>query len=222
MSVPAAVAVADAVSELRDERPAEEIHAERMQILLVKIRSTGFYKLFKEVAPRQFVDFGWGDKESDTVALFGNALRLAECVGKPHFTFMCQVGVFHTILAFDADAELGGGRGGYLRWLRANVTGDLKFSTGRDLFRWQAPTPPAGGGAHRIFYVIFFQKGGERDIGKEAVVSRFSRERRAGFGVAALAKEQRLRLCGVNCNTFDYDDSVPKTVAELVDTAPPL
>jgi hypothetical protein len=202
------------------------LHAERMAILQVKLREVGFLRLYgKEVMPQQFIDVGWGnDKESEDVALFGNTLPTARCQDKPSCHFFCREGLFHTIIAFDADyvdpkASAGSAAQGYLHWCRVNVTGDLKFASGIDAFRWQPPHPVAGTGEHRIMFAVFTQPEGECAVPSGAeIVAKYSRQGRLGFDVQKFAATRKLRFMGANCCRVAYDAAVTdKVIAELRD-----
>ena len=131
------------------------IYMERMLKLQAKIEECGFYQYFDLVIPQQYVDFGWGGQDTDAVALFGNQLATSKCLEKPNYIFEAAEGILYTVVCFDADRPDCAATGCYLHWVRVNVTGDTKYSSGRDLVRWQPPHPQNG--LHRFFFVVFHQ-----------------------------------------------------------------
>eukprot|EP00672_Neobodo_designis_P024760 CAMPEP_0174839684 /NCGR_PEP_ID=MMETSP1114-20130205/8201_1 /TAXON_ID=312471 /ORGANISM="Neobodo designis, Strain CCAP 1951/1" /LENGTH=265 /DNA_ID=CAMNT_0016073811 /DNA_START=65 /DNA_END=862 /DNA_ORIENTATION=+ len=199
------------------------LHAERMEILKGKLRDVGFLRLYgKEVAPQQYIDVGWGnDKDSEDVTLFGNTLPTTRCQDKPVCHFSCRNDTFHTIVAFDADYVDPKGQAPagsqYLLWQRVNVIGDLRFSTGVDVHRWQPPHPLDGTGLHRIMVAVFIQTGGEAPPA-ERINPKFSRLGRLSFDIHKFAASHKLQLVGANCCRMGYErPCVDKTVAALRD-----
>eukprot|EP00759_Apiculatamorpha_spiralis_P012884 PhF_6_TR19735/c0_g1_i1/m.28802 len=205
-----------------------EIYVQRMRILQAKLRQINTFQptIFPdgEFLPQQYIDVGWGGKESETVALFGNLLPLEEItrLGKPDYVFETAPNVYYTVIAFDADYhEEGGGEDGlpYLLWHRTNVCGDVQFASGKDLVRWQSPHPiTPGGKPHRIFFAVFsqaklFPESSRVPISKNQI------EGRKNFKMKEFMKEFDLKhVIGVNCCCVEYDkESVEKTVSELRD-----
>eukprot|EP00758_Cryptobia_borreli_P007087 Tbor_TRINITY_DN5243_c0_g1::TRINITY_DN5243_c0_g1_i1::g.16785::m.16785 len=192
-----------------------QIYIERMKKIQVKIRETSLFStgIFDEFIPQQFIDVGWGDQNTDNVALFGNVLQLKNCLEKPNVIFEPNDACYYTILAFNADHE----KRPYLQWLRMNVVGDLKYASGRDIFRWQPVLPSEEGKLNQLFIVVFHQADGDADISKETIISKSSTEGRASYDINALRKKWRLEnIIGVNSCRFGYDKTiVPKALPML-------
>ena len=209
--------------------------------------------------PQQFIDVGWGGKDTENVALFGNVLALSRCTAKPEVVFDSSSEVHYTIMAFDADYrgfEACGAapnptetadskKAPYLLWCRMNVTGDLQYSSGKDVVRWQPvlphipPTnsssnpsplttgvgspivfPAALGGAshlHRMFVVVFHQERGEVDLSAIPIVSKASKEGRANFDLNGFKQKHGLgAVIGVNCCRFGFDAAVVTPALQLL------
>ena len=134
------------------------IYRDRMLKLRVKLEECGLYTtglVDASFVPQQFIDVGWGGKETENVALFGNVLALSRCTSKPEVVFDASDEFHYTIMAFDADfcgfdkagAEPNPSdteeskRAPYLIWCRMNVSGDLQYASGKDVVRWQPALP---------------------------------------------------------------------------------
>lgn len=187
----------------------ERVYLERMKKLQIKIAETGFFSIIgPPVVPQQFIDVGWGEKDTENVMLFGNRLALSRCTEKPTVIFESSEKVFYTIMAFDADSSAVKESGPYVLWCRMNVTGDIRFSSGRDTFRWQPPHPQEGE-LHRVFVVVFHQSEGEVDLSAIPLISKNSREQRASFDFSAFRAKFGLKnIIGVNCGAFGHDTAV--------------
>lgn len=200
------------MSDLKDAA-CERVYLERMKKLQVKIAETGFFSFVgPAVAPQQFIDVGWGGKDSENVMLFGNRLALSRCTEKPTVVFESAEKVFYTILAFDADSTAPKEPGPYVLWCRMNVTGDIRYATGRDVVRWQPPHPREGE-SHRVFVVVFHQSNGEVDLSSLPLISKNSREMRGAFDFSTFRATFGLKnIIGVNCSTFGHDASVVESI----------
>ena len=80
----------------------------RNMILQQKMIECGFYAFYPKAAvPLQFIDVGWGPRETDQVGMFGNQLELAKCVphGKPNVWWKINPleKLNFCVVAFDAD-----------------------------------------------------------------------------------------------------------------------
>lgn len=182
--------------------------------------------LMEPSVPQQFIDIGWGEKDTENVALFGNLLPLSRTWEKPNVIFEAADGVFYSVVAVDADAV----GGPYLLWARFNISGDTNFSSGRDLVRWQPPHPLAhevesgstGGRPkqHRIFFLVFHQSSGQTDAfdGSE-IISKSSRESRSGFDLTAFRDAHKLgHFIGANGYRVKHDAQVvDRILVELRD-----
>lgn len=200
--------------QLKDQACAQ-VYFSRMSKLQQKLGECGTFQLLDPFLPQQFIDVGWGDKDTDNVALFGNKVMLSRTWEKPTVIFESSDNVFYTIVALDADYS----GGPYLLWVRQNITGDIQYSSGRDLVRWQPPHPQDDGTYHRIFVFVFHQSNGEIPFDSSAIISKNSRESRAGFDLRRFAQQFSLvNVIGANCWRVCYDDAVvPKIQQELRD-----
>ena len=221
---------------MADGGPAVD-QAARMAKVRAKLVEVGWPALYKDVTPLQYLDVGWGSRETDQVAMFGNELELPKCTGKPNVWWQVAPDVRYCIVAFDADATEAAPAAAevtspspfaaptgqpspplYLHWLRFNVTGDLQYSTGRDVVRWQAPHPPEGAAPRRFFVACFEQTAGDVDVAKLPLVATTSTQHRRGFSLVRLAVDHKLRFLGANCVRFGFHAAVvPKLVASLRD-----
>eukprot|EP00756_Hemistasia_phaeocysticola_P003719 Hpha_TRINITY_DN12413_c0_g1::TRINITY_DN12413_c0_g1_i1::g.43085::m.43085/K17419/MRPL38; large subunit ribosomal protein L38 len=207
--------VAANVKQMRDEG-MKAVYFERMKKLHGEVEKTGLFKdgLFPDFMPQQFIQVAWGDGDTETVALNGNPLGAKAIAPKPEYLFEAHDGIRYCMLAFDADAQ----GGPYLLWIRFGIDTDPKYSSGRDWFRWQPPTPEKGSGFHRIFFMLMHQKE-PIDQARLKTISKFSREGRRNFSPAAFAKKFGMDIV-VGCNSCitGWDESVDKTVSSLKDT----
>jgi len=203
------------IKAMRDEG-MKAVYLERMRKLKGEVEKAGLFRdgLFPEFTPQQFIQVAWGDGDTETVALNGNPLTAKAITPKPEYLFEAHDGITYCMLAFDADAQ----GGPYLQWLRLGIEGDPKYSSGRDWFRWQAPTPEKGSGVHRIFFMLLHQKE-KIDPAKLKTISKFSRESRRNFSPTLFAKKFKMDIV-VGCNSCvtQWDASVDKTVSSLKDT----
>jgi len=192
-----------------------EIFMQRMRILQVKLREIGTYQphIFKtEFLPQQYLDIGWGGKDTEDVALFGSEIRVKVLQDKPNYIFETAPDVFYTILAFDADHP----EGVYLLWIRTNICGDVKFASGKDIVRWQQPQPQKGESfVRRVFFAVFSQV---KETSHSAIISKNQISGRKNFNVEKCMSDYELKhIIGVNCATVKYDPSVDQTIADLRD-----
>lgn len=189
--------------------------------------------------PQQFIDVGWGDKDSENVALFGNHLPISRTWDKPNVIFELSESTrsataaallpkstanHYCIVAFDADYSSGGdrdvGNSSYLLWARVNIAGDdIQYASGRDVVRWQPPHPARSDSPHRIFVVVLHQTGGAIDVSTTKIISKNSREGRNHFSLDQFMSEHKMQhVIGANCWRVSYDENVvPKIVKELRD-----
>lgn len=225
--------------EGRKDQACAQVYMSRMMKLQQKLHEIGLFAssssngdgsiggagLMAPCMPQQFIDVGWGEKDTENVALFGNTLPLSRTWEKPNVIFETADGVFYVVLAVDADHHSGSP---YLLWARFNVSGDLAFSSGRDLVRWQPPHPPpppaaADGEAphHRIFILVFHQPDGPTEpFEGSRIISKNSRETRGGFDLEVFRRDHRLgHLIGANGYRVRVDDAplVERIVKELRD-----
>ena len=190
---------------------------DRMLKLQMKLQETGLFEIMSSFVPQQYIDVGWGDQETDAVALFGNQLSTSSCLEKPNCVFEAKDGVFYTIVCFDADRR-DSKTGGYLHWVRCNVHGDTRFASGRDVWRWQSPHPAEGDSPHRLFFVVFHQTNGSLDLSKLPLISKNSKEARNDLNLTSLTERIGLGIViGANCCRMAFDESVPKTLSSLKD-----
>jgi hypothetical protein len=176
--------------------------------------------LMEPAVPQQFIDIGWGEKDTENVALFGNVLPLSRTWEKPNVIFEASDGVFYSVVAVDADAV----GGPYLLWARFNISGDTNFSSGRDLVRWQPPHPLASELdeatgrpiPHRIFFLVFHQPGGQADpFDGSKIISKSSRESRSGFDLTAFRDRHCLgHFIGANGYCVKHDALVVDKILE--------
>ena len=189
----------------RDSSTAQ-IYMDRMKKVQHQLSAIGTFELLPEFLPQQFIDIGWGPQDTDVVALLGNCLDASQCVEKPNVIFESVDKVFYTIVAVDADDESGAP---YLLWLKHNVTGDIRFSSGRDIVRWQPPHPSKGSQAHRIFFFVFHQSTGELDLTGRVIISKNSRQNRRSFNVKELASDLALKhTIGANMCKISFSQAV--------------
>eukprot|EP01062_Namystynia_karyoxenos_P071055 TRINITY_DN66471_c0_g1_i1.p2 TRINITY_DN66471_c0_g1~~TRINITY_DN66471_c0_g1_i1.p2 ORF type:complete len:280 (+),score=113.43 TRINITY_DN66471_c0_g1_i1:86-841(+) len=203
------------VRQMRDEG-MRQVYLERMKKLRGEVEKTGLFRdgIYPDFTPQQFVQFAWGEGDTETVALNGNPLAAKDVQGKPAYLFEAHTGIKYCLIAFDADAE----GGPYLLWARMGIEeGDAQYASGRDWFRWQPPTPAKGTGPHRIFFMLFHQKEAV-DQGRLKTISKFSREGRARFSPKAFAQKFGFEIV-VGCNSFitQWDESVERTAGSLKD-----
>ena len=126
------------VKNLREDG-MKEIYQQRMMKLKGEADRVGVFRdnIFHEFTPQQFIEIAWGGGDTENVCLNGNELTLDAIQAKPTYIFETGDGVKYCMVAFDAEAK-------WLHWVRFNIEGDTKFSTGRDWFRWSAPHPRKG------------------------------------------------------------------------------
>lgn len=225
------------------EEVAEHIYMSRMLKLQSKLSELGTFALVgTSFLPQQYIDVGWGDKDSETVALFGNTLPLSRALEKPNVIFelgggsaKASVGstatsssgggssagstssAVYCVVAFDADHESGSP---YLLWLRVNIAGDdIQYASGRDIVRWQPPHPSEGSHPHRIFVFVLHQTDGLMDVTPAAIISKWSREGRRGFSLHDFMTKHNMQyIIGANAWRVEHDGAVvPKIVSELRD-----
>lgn len=203
------------IKAMRDDG-MKTVYLERMKKLKGEVEKAGLFSdgIFPDFTPQQFVQVAWGDGDTETVALNGNPLAAKAIAPKPDYLFEAHDGITYCMVAFDADAQ----GGPYLQWIRFGIDTDPKYSSGRDWFRWQPPTPEQGTGHHRIFFMLFHQKE-KIDPARLKTISKFSRESRRNFSPAAFAKKFGMDIV-VGCNSCitQWDPSVDKTLSSLKDT----
>lgn len=187
---------------------ATDVYMHRMLKLQEKLDELGAFEFSEaKFLPQQFIDCGWGDKDTENVALFGNQLMLPRTVEKPNVIFETSGDVHYAVVAFDADAA----DGPYLMWVRLNVTGDLQYSPGRDVVRWQCSLPEVGDRAHRVFVFVFHQSTGEIPINGSDIIAKYSQEGRKRLSLTALMKTYRLsNIIGANCYRVLGDNDVTR------------
>lgn len=204
------------VRAMRDDG-MKQVYMERMKKLGAEVAKTGMFSqgLYPEFTPQQFIQVAWGDGDTETVALNGNPLAAKNITDKPSYLFDAHDGTKYCLVAFDADAT----GGPNLLWVRFGIEGETKYSSGRDWFRWQAPTPARDTGKHRVFFMIFHQKH-DVDRSRLKTISKFSREGRSGFRPADFARKFGFDIV-VGCNSIvtEWDASVDKTMGSLKDEA---
>lgn len=197
------------------DQAVAEVYVQRMMKLQEKLAEIGFFedRLCKDMVPQQFIDVGWGAADTETVCLFGNPLAHKEVVDKPNVIFESKDNVFYTILCFDADRVDCSETGCYLHWARRNVTGDIKFSSGRDTLRWQPPHP-TGKKPHRFFIVVLHQSAGEVDLKTQPLVARNSKQHRSNFNLQKFMDDEGCKIViGANCYRTAYSE---KTVDPII------
>jgi hypothetical protein len=195
--------------EGRDASTAH-IYMERMAKVQQRLAAIGTFNIVPEFLPQQFIDVGWGTQDTDAVALLGNnTLDVGRCEEKPTIVFESSDKVFYTIAAIDIDdAERGAP---YLLWLKQNVTGDIRFASGKDIVRWQPPLirESDSGKPHQIFFFVFHQGNGEIGLNGAKIISKNSRERRARFSLAQLITSCGLKhIIGANMVKMAYSRAV--------------
>lgn len=188
-----------------------------MQLLGEKLKECGLFRFIPQTTPSRFVDIGWGGKESDNVALFGNRLPLSSCATKPTLFF----NIFNfrddshfCFLAFDADRQ-DSATGCYLQWARFNVHGDLQYSTGRDSFRWQTPLTDENRD-HRVFFLVLVQEA-VIDTSAVPLIASNSTELRSDFDFRAFATKYKLtNFVGANCVRVGHDPEIVAKQQQLL------
>jgi hypothetical protein len=193
-----------------------QIYMERMRKVQTQLSAIGTFTIVLEFLPQQFIDVGWGSHDTDTVALLGNTLDGSRCDEKPNVIFESSEKVFYTILAVDADDERGAP---YLLWLKHNITGDIRFASGRDVVRWQPPWVTEHSTPHRIFFFVFHQANGEICLDGRKICSKNSREGRAEFNIEKLVETCALKhVIGSNMAKVTFSKRVyEKLVRDLRD-----
>eukprot|EP01065_Artemidia_motanka_P007065 TRINITY_DN1346_c7_g1_i1.p1 TRINITY_DN1346_c7_g1~~TRINITY_DN1346_c7_g1_i1.p1 ORF type:complete len:254 (+),score=68.42 TRINITY_DN1346_c7_g1_i1:75-836(+) len=203
------------VKQMRDDG-MKAVYLERMKKLRGEVEKTGLFKdgVFHDFTPQQFVQFAWGSGDTETVALNGNFLAAKDIAPKPSYLFEAGDGIKYCVVAFDADAR----DGPYLLWVRFGIEGDPQYSTGRDWFRWQPPTPEEGTGKHRVYLMVFHQKT-PMEPERLKVISKFSTENRSKFDPKRFAQKFGLDIViGCNSCVTQWDPSVDKVRASFKET----
>eukprot|EP01063_Lacrimia_lanifica_P017639 TRINITY_DN24684_c0_g1_i1.p2 TRINITY_DN24684_c0_g1~~TRINITY_DN24684_c0_g1_i1.p2 ORF type:complete len:250 (+),score=133.03 TRINITY_DN24684_c0_g1_i1:49-750(+) len=200
------------VKNIREEG-MKEIYAKRMEKLRMEAERVGVFRdnIYHDFTPQQFVEVAWGGGDTETVCLNGNDLPLDNVQSKPSYMFETGEGIKYCLVAFNAETK-------FLHWVRFNIEGDTKFSTGRDWFRWTPPHPTQQGGKNRIFFFLFHQKEA-LDLANFKVISKFSREGRDGFDLKKFAAKFNFSIViGCNCFKTSHRDVSDKVIGSLKDT----
>eukprot|EP01064_Diplonema_japonicum_P038811 TRINITY_DN9538_c0_g1_i1.p1 TRINITY_DN9538_c0_g1~~TRINITY_DN9538_c0_g1_i1.p1 ORF type:complete len:236 (+),score=61.18 TRINITY_DN9538_c0_g1_i1:76-783(+) len=201
--------VAKNVKEMREEG-MKEVYQQRMLKLKKEAEKIGIFRdgIYPEFTPQQFVEVAWGGGDSEDVALNGNTLQCNKIRDKPIYMFEAADGIRYCLAAFDFESK-------QLLWVRFNIEGDTKFSSGRDWFRWQPPHPAKDTGSHRVCFFLFHQKH-LQDMSKLKTISKFSTEGRADFCLKKFAAKFDLKIViGINAVTTSWDTSCDTTLASL-------
>ena len=200
------------VKNIREEG-MKEIYQRRMAKLKGEAERLGVFRdgVYPEFTPQQFVEIAWGDGDTENVCLNGNALMLENIQTKPAYQFETGDNVKYCLVAFDFESK-------ELLWVRFNIQGDTKFSSGRDWFRWTPPRPAQKTGEHRIFFFLFHQKH-DQDMAKLKIISKFSKEGREGFCIKKFADKFNFKIViGLNCCKTRWAPIAEKVQASLKDT----
>ena len=203
------------VKSMRDDG-MKEIYKTRMEKLKHEVADKlSIFKddLYHDFTPQQFIEIAWGGGDTEDVALNGNTLILDKIQPKPVYMFETGEGIQYCLISFDADAKT-------LLWSRFNITGDTKYSTGRDWFRWQPPHPSDDGKAHRIIFMLFHQKT-DIDLKILKTISKFSSEGRSNFCPKRFAELFNLQIVvglnGIKTKFTPISDVFRKSLKPTVD-----